>query len=199
MTHSKSNDPYFCGYNEDDDTADYIVLKISVVVIAISNIVVNSLLIWKICTSKKRTRTNAMFLILIVSDLFVRLISLPMFSFTLFHLSNLPIYIDECNLNLFIIHLPLYCSWYWTVAIAIDRLFFIKFNIKYESVITKKILLRSLMIILIVFIGILIFFFNKTKSRNNYCCFSFPVVTYRNDFGYICVHPLLFPEKTACI
>ena len=159
MTHIKSNDPYFCGYNEDDDTADYIVLKISVVVIAISNIIVNSLLIWKICTSKKRTRTNAMFLILSVSDLFVGLISLPMFSFTLFHLSNLPLYIDECNLNLFIMHLPLYCSWYWTVAIAIDRLFFIKFNIKYESVITKKILLRSLMIILIVFIGILILFF----------------------------------------
>ena len=159
MTHIKSNDTYFCGHDEDSDTADFIILKASVVLITISNIILNSLLIWKIYTSNKKTRTNTMFLILSVSDLLIGLISLPMFCFTLFHLSSLPIYISECNLNLFIMHLPLYCSWYWTVAIAIDRLFIIKYNIKYESVISKKILLRSLLIVLIVFISILILFF----------------------------------------
>ena len=65
MTHIKSNDPYFCGYNEDDDTADYIVLKISVVVIAISNIIVNLYLYGKYVLPRKEREQTPCFLFLV--------------------------------------------------------------------------------------------------------------------------------------
>ena len=45
MTHTKSKDTFFWGHEEDDDIADYVILKISVVVIAMSNIVLNTLVI----------------------------------------------------------------------------------------------------------------------------------------------------------
>ena len=162
MADIKSNDTYFCGHSKDEDTFDYIMLKTFVVLAIMANIITNSVVIWRIYSSKKQTRANVMFSFLSVSDLFIAFLSFPMFCLTLFHLSDLPIHIKDCNLNLYIMYLPTYCSWYLTVLIAIDRLLVIKYNKKYENFISKKVLVRSVLFGLTVYIGTtLVFFFNR--------------------------------------
>ena len=164
MTDIKSNDTYFCGHSKDEDTFDYILLKILVVLAIMANIITNSAVIWRIYSSRKQTRANVMFAFLSVSDLFIAFLSFPMFCLTLFHLSNLPIHIKDCNLNLYVMYLPTYCSWYLTVLIAIDRLLVIKYNKKYENFISKKVLVRSVLVGLTVYIGTTIAFFLKRDS-----------------------------------
>ena len=164
MTDIKSNDTYFCGHSKDEDTFDYILLKILVVLAIMANIITNSTVIWRIYSSRKQTRANVMFAFLSVSDLFIAFLSFPMFCLTLFHLSNLPIHIKDCNLNLYVMYLPTYCSWYLTVLIAIDRLLVIKYNKKYENFISKKVLVRSVLVGLTVYIGTTIAFFLKRDS-----------------------------------
>ena len=164
MTDIKSNDTYFCGHSKDEDTFDYILLKILVVLAIMTNIITNSAVIWRIYSSRKQTRANVMFAFLSVSDLFIAFLSFPMFCLTLFHLSNLPIHIKDCNLNLYVMYLPTYCSWYLTVLIAIDRLLVIKYNKKYENFISKKVLVRSVLVGLTVYIGTTIAFFLKRDS-----------------------------------
>ena len=164
MTDIKSNDTYFCGHSKDEDTFDYILLKILVVLAIMANIITNSAVIWRIYSSRKQTRANVMFAFLSVSDLFIAFLSFPMFCLTLFHLSNLPIHIKDCNLNLYVMYLPTYCSWYLTVLIAIDRLLVIKYNKKYENFISKKVLVRSVLGGLTVYIGTTIAFFLKRDS-----------------------------------
>ena len=61
-------------------------------------------------------------------------------------------------------YLPTYCSWYLTVLIAIDRLLVIKYNKKYENFISKKVLVRSVLGGLTVYIGTTIAFFLKRDS-----------------------------------
>ena len=164
MADIKSNDTYFCGHSKDEDTFDYILLKILVVLAIMANIITNSAVIWRIYSSRKQTRANVMFAFLSVSDLFIAFLSFPMFCLTLFHLSNLPIHIKDCNLNLYVMYLPTYCSWYLTVLIAIDRLLVIKYNKKYENFISKKVLVRSVLVGLTVYIGTTIAFFLKRDS-----------------------------------
>ena len=164
MTDIKSNDTYFCGHSKDEDTFDYILLKILVVLAIMANIITNSAVIWRIYSSRKQTRANVMFAFLSVSDLFIAFLSFPMFCLTLFHLSNLPIHIKDCNLNLYVMYLPTYCSWYLTVLIAIDRLLVIKYNKKYENFVSKKVLVRSVLVGLTVYIGTTIAFFLKRDS-----------------------------------
>lgn len=164
MTDIKSNDTYFCGHSKDEDTFDYILLKILVVLAIMANIITNSAVIWRIYSSRKQTRANVMFAFLSVSDLFIAFLSFPMFCLTLFHLSNLPIHIKDCNLNLYVMYLPTYCSWYLTVLIAIDRLLVIKYNKKYENFISKKVLVRSVLVGLTVYTGTTIAFFLKRDS-----------------------------------
>ena len=164
MTDIKSNDTYFCGHSKDEDTFDYILLKILVVLAIMANIITNSAVIWRIYSSRKQTRANVMFAFLSVSDLFIAFLSFPMFCLTLFHLSNLPIHIKDCNLNLYVMYLPTYCSWYLTVLIAIDRLLVIKYNKKYENFVSKKVLVRSVLGGLTVYIGTTIAFFLKRDS-----------------------------------
>ena len=164
MADIKSNDTYFCGHSKDEDTFDYILLKILVVLAIMANIITNSAVIWRIYSSRKQTRANVMFAFLSVSDLFIAFLSFPMFCLTLFHLSNLPIHIKDCNLNLYVMYLPTYCSWYLTVLIAIDRLLVIKYNKKYENFISKKVLVRSVLGGLTVYIGTTIAFFLKRDS-----------------------------------
>ena len=164
MTDIKSNDTYFCGHSKDEDTFDYILLKILVVLAIMANIITNSAVIWRIYSSRKQTRANVMFAFLSVSDLFIAFLSFPMFCLTLFHLSNLPIHIKDCNLNLYVMYLPTYCSWYLTVLIAIDRLLVIKYNKKYENYVSKKVLVRSVLVGLTVYIGTTIAFFLKRDS-----------------------------------
>ena len=164
MTDIKSNDTYFCGHSKDEDTFDYILLKILVVLAIMANIITNSAVIWRIYSSRKQTRANVMFAFLSVSDLFIAFLSFPMFCLTLFHLSNLPIHIKDCNLNLYVMYLPTYCSWYLTVLIAIDRLLVIKYNKKYENFLSKKVLVRSVLVGLTVYIGTTIAFFLKRDS-----------------------------------
>ena len=164
MADIKSNDTYFCGYSKDEDTFDYILLKILVVLAIMANIITNSAVIWRIYSSRKQTRANVMFAFLSVSDLFIAFLSFPMFCLTLFHLSNLPIHIKDCNLNLYVMYLPTYCSWYLTVLIAIDRLLVIKYNKKYENFVSKKVLVRSVLVGLTVYIGTTIAFFLKRDS-----------------------------------
>lgn len=164
MTDIKSNDTYFCGHSKDEDTFDYILLKILVVLAIMANIITNSAVIWRIYSSRKQTRANVMFAFLSVSDLFIAFLSFPMFCLTLFHLSNLPIHIKDCNLNLYVMYLPTYCSWYLTVLIAIDRLLVIKYNKKYENYVSKKVLVRSVLGGLTVYIGTTIAFFLKRDS-----------------------------------
>lgn len=164
MADIKSNDTYFCGHSKDEDTFDYILLKILVVLAIMANIITNSAVIWRIYSSRKQTRANVMFAFLSVSDLFIAFLSFPMFCLTLFHLSNLPIHIKDCNLNLYVMYLPTYCSWYLTVLIAIDRLLVIKYNKKYENFVSKKVLVRSVLVGLTVYIGTTIAFFLKRDS-----------------------------------
>ena len=164
MADIKSNDTYFCGHSKDEDTFDYILLKILVVLAIMANITTNSAVIWRIYSSRKQTRANVMFAFLSVSDLFIAFLSFPMFCLTLFHLSNLPIHIKDCNLNLYVMYLPTYCSWYLTVLIAIDRLLVIKYNKKYENFVSKKVLVRSVLVGLTVYIGTTIAFFLKRDS-----------------------------------
>ena len=164
MADIKSNDTYFCGHSKDEDTFDYILLKILVVLAIMANIITNSAVIWRIYSSRKQTRANVMFAFLSVSDLFIAFLSFPMFCLTLFHLSNLPIHIKDCNLNLYVMYLPTYCSWYLTVLIAIDRLLVIKYNKKYENYVSKKVLVRSVLVGLTVYIGTTIAFFLKRDS-----------------------------------
>ena len=164
MADIKSNDTYFCGHSKDGDTFDYILLKILVVLAIMANIITNSAVIWRIYSSRKQTRANVMFAFLSVSDLFIAFLSFPMFCLTLFHLSNLPIHIKDCNLNLYVMYLPTYCSWYLTVLIAIDRLLVIKYNKKYENFVSKKVLVRSVLVGLTVYIGTTIAFFLKRDS-----------------------------------
>ena len=61
-------------------------------------------------------------------------------------------------------YLPTFCSWYLTVLIAIDRLLVIKYNKKYENFISKKVLVRSVLVGLTVYIGTTIAFFLKRDS-----------------------------------
>lgn len=164
MADIKSNDTYFCGHSKDEDTFDYILLKILVVLAIMANIITNSAVIWRIYSSRKQTRANVMFAFLSVSDLFIAFLSFPMFCLTLFHLSNLPIHIKDCNLNLYVMYLPTYYSWYLTVLIAIDRLLVIKYNKKYENFVSKKVLVRSVLVGLTVYIGTTIAFFLKRDS-----------------------------------
>lgn len=164
MADIKSNDTYFCGHSKDEDTFDYILLKILVVLAIMANIITNSAVMWRIYSSRKQTRANVMFAFLSVSDLFIAFLSFPMFCLTLFHLSNLPIHIKDCNLNLYVMYLPTYCSWYLTVLIAIDRLLVIKYNKKYENFVSKKVLVRSVLVGLTVYIGTTIAFFLKRDS-----------------------------------
>ena len=164
MTEIKSNDTYFCGNGENDNTTEYILLKTLIVLATIANLSTNSLVIWGIYSSKKSTRANIMFVFLSVSDLFTGFISFPMFALIIFGLHDLPIYIQECNLNLLVMHFPTFISWYFTVAIAIDRLLIIRYPMKYPKIITKKILVSTLVVILIVYIGVLVLsYFNREK------------------------------------
>lgn len=87
----QDNDSYFCGHNEEEDTADWFLLKSYVVGIFIVNIIANMLVMWRIYISKKLSRANMMFILLTGSDFFVALISIPLFSVTLFHLDDAPI------------------------------------------------------------------------------------------------------------
>lgn len=151
----QDNDSYFCGHNEEEDTADWFLLKSYVVGIFIVNIIANMLVMWRIYTSKKLSRANMMFILLTGSDFFVALISIPLFSVTLFHLDDTPIYIHNCNLNLFIMYFPSYTSWYLTTAIAIDRLFVIKYHKKYKNFVSNKILLRVIISFLAFYIGVM--------------------------------------------
>ena len=164
MTEIKSNDTYFCGNGENENTAEYILLKTLIVLGTIANLSTNSLVIWKIYSLKKNTRANIMFVFLSVSDIFIGFLSFPMFALIIFGLHDLPIYIQECNLNLLVMHFPTFISWYFTVAIAIDRLLIIRYPMKYPNIITKKTLVSTLLVILIVYIGVLVIsYFNREK------------------------------------
>lgn len=166
MAKVQDNDTYFCGHSKDEDNPDWFVLKSVVLGIFVANIIANTLVLWRIHLSKKFSRANMMFVLLTLSDLLVALISIPLFSLTLFHLSYTPLYIHNCNLNLFVMYFPCYSSWYLTIVIALDRLFIMKYNKKYEEVVSKKVLIRFVISFFAIYVGVMLTCYFLRDSMN---------------------------------
>ena len=147
---------YPCSYNQEQGTFDWILFQVLAVGIFVTILVSNSVVIWRIHSSNRHTRANAMFILLSVADIMVALISVTLFYATLFKLDNTLPFFQNCHSIIFSMLVPVYCSWYLTVTITLDRFFLVKYPIRYRNFMTRKILLRILPVWLLIYIAIML-------------------------------------------
>ena len=103
---------------------------------ALAIIFANSLALKYIMSQASLTRANLLFFILSISDMGVGIISIPVI---LLYLN-----VKEIPLQLFqlLLEFPYTFSWYVTILIALDRCLIVTQHKKYESLVTRKGLLR---------------------------------------------------------
>ena len=145
-----------CSYNQEQGTFDWILFQMLAVGIFFTILVSNSLVIWRIYSSNRRTRANNMFVLLSVADIMVAFISVTLFYTTLFKLDTTLPFFQNCHSVRFAMLVPVYCSWYMTVTITLDRFFLVKYPIRYRNFMTRKILLRILPAWLLIYIVIML-------------------------------------------
>ena len=103
----------------------------------------NSLAIKCIRSKMVLTRANLLFLILTISDMGVGIFSIPTI---LLHLNTRKIPLQLFRL---LLEFPYTFSWYMTILIALDRCLIVTRHKKYQSIITRKILVRLICFIFI--------------------------------------------------
>ena len=104
----------------------------------------NSLTIKCIRSKTVLTRANLLFLILTISDMGVGIFSIPTI---LLHLNTKKIPLQLFRL---LLEFPYTFSWYMTILIALDRCLIVTRQKKYQSMITRKILIRLICSIFII-------------------------------------------------
>ena len=147
---------HLCSYNQEQGNFDWILFQMLAVGIFVTILVSNSLVIWRIYSSNRHTRANAMFILLSVADITVAFISVTLFYTTLFKLDNTLPFFQNCHSVIFAMLVPVYCSWYLTVTITLDRFFLVKYPIRYRNFMTRKTLIRILPAWLLIYIAIML-------------------------------------------
>ena len=107
-------------------------------------IVTNSLAVKCIRSKVVLTRANLLFLILTISDMGVGIFSIPII---LLHLNTRKIPLQLFRLFL---EFPYTFSWYMTILIALDRCLIVTRQKRYQSIVTRKILVRLICSIFII-------------------------------------------------
>ena len=98
----------------------------------------NSFIIYKIYSLKRKTRANLLFVALSISDFFLGIISVPTIILDIFRSEGLLIFKLHCKIYRYLSYTPTGITWSLAIFIALDRCFFILYDIKYESRVTKR-------------------------------------------------------------
>ena len=115
--------------------------------------IINSVLLWRLFSKLKKTRSNILFIFLSVSDIFVAVISIPVLALAVFK-TDFKDCLIPCDAFIVLHYFPYAYSWSLTITIALDRCLVITKKYAYVKAISKKRLMTIALILLVVEAGV---------------------------------------------
>ena len=139
-----------CSYFDIQDlgSTERIIIASTFILISSAIVLTNSLLIYKLCIIKRKSRANLLFLTLSLVDIFVGLLAAPTMFAKIISFEGIN-WILTCETFLYFIYLPSYLSWILVTVIALDRCLIILYDIKYQYYVTTKRLLVTVCVIIV--------------------------------------------------
>ena len=116
-------------------------------------IIINSVLLWRLVSKLKKTRSNILFMFLSVSDIFVAIISISVLALAVFKTDFKGCFIP-CDVFVVLHYFPYAYSWSLTITIALDRCLVITKRYAYVKVVSKKRLMAIALALLVVEAGV---------------------------------------------
>ena len=100
-------------------------------------ITINIVLLWRLVFNLKKTRSNILFMLLSMSDIFVAVISIPILALAVFNTNFKGCFIP-CGVFIVLHYIPYAYSWSLTITIALDRCLVITKKCAYVKTVSKK-------------------------------------------------------------
>ena len=108
------------------------------VIIFLAIISINSLLLSKLCSIRKKTRGDWLFILLSISDLCVGLLSVPNLFLKILNFEGITKFTIPCLAFINLSYFPASLSWILGTTIALDRCFLVLYDVRYELLVTQK-------------------------------------------------------------